>query len=59
MEKVACDGPDCTNDIPNHRWSKIKADDWFFSEQTGKAYCPDHIPEWVAGWRARRDGQSL
>jgi hypothetical protein len=35
------------------RWSKTKAQDegWFF-QQNGAAWCPDHVPAWVAAWRA-------
>lgn len=26
---------------------------WFF-KRDGTSYCPEHLPEWVDGWRARR-----
>lgn len=50
---IQCDHDGCTETIPNHAWGQIKASDWFFT-QAGKAYCPKHIPPWVAKWRERR-----
>ncbi len=43
----------CDKTIPNHAWGKIKEGaDWFFTRK-GKAYCPDHFPEWVKSWRKK------
>lgn len=47
---VKCTQEGCEATFKNHRWGKIKADDWFH-QKDGKSYCPKHIPEWVANWR--------
>lgn len=54
-EWVFCSGLDetCEEKIKNHRWGRTKAIGWFFSESENKAYCPDHIPDWVEKWRQR------
>lgn len=48
----------CDAQCKGHKWGKIKAGDggWFFMND-GRAYCPRHVPEWVATWRARRDAR--
>ncbi|WP_157533939.1 MULTISPECIES: hypothetical protein [Microbacterium] len=38
--------------IADERWAMTKSD-WFF-QRNGAAFCPDHLPEWVPEWRARR-----
>lgn len=45
---------DCEAKIKNHAWGRIKAEGWFFSRDPDRAYCPNHIPSWVAEWRARK-----
>lgn len=52
-EWVYCDEPGCENRRKNHAWGAIKAEDWF-NQRNGKTWCPEHHPEWVADWRARR-----
>lgn len=48
----------CDASIPGGKWSIIKAGEWgWFFQRDGTAYCPDHVPEWVSAWRARRDGR--
>lgn len=46
----------CTASFPGSKFAAIKAgaDGWFFSRETDEAYCPPHVPEWVAAWRARK-----
>lgn len=48
----------CDRTVPGHRWGKIKAQDqgWFFAKD-GAAFCPEHVPEWVEEWRARKAEQ--
>lgn len=50
-----CADPSCERTIKNHRWGRIKADDWF-QQKDGAVWCPDHTPAWVEGWRARKAG---
>ena len=49
---VICDKPNCNKQIKNHHWGRVKAVNWFFSK-SGKAFCPDHVPEWVTFWRKK------
>lgn len=48
-----CSFPECDSRIKDHAWGHIKASDWFF-QKNGDSWCPEHIPEWVEGWRARQ-----
>ncbi len=48
-----CSEPGCEATVKNHYWGRVKADLWFF-QKNGDAWCPDHHPEWVAAWRARK-----
>lgn len=36
-------------------WAHIDTDKqgWFFMKD-GRSFCPEHTPEWVAAWRAKR-----
>lgn len=47
----------CGSPGPRHKWDAIKNfTDWFFTRD-GACYCPEHLPDWVAGWRrSRADG---
>jgi len=52
---VRCSEPGCLHNVSNHYWGKVAANDagWFF-QRTGEAWCPEHVPEWVEEWRARK-----
>ena len=50
---IVCTEESCAHSVKNHAWGQIKASDWFF-QRDGTAYCPDHIPSWVAEWKARK-----
>jgi hypothetical protein len=52
-----CARPGCDAWFPNHYWGKVKAHSagWFGSAQTQTYWCPDHNPEWVAAWRAKKE----
>lgn len=52
-----CSDPKCSVKIKNHRWGQTKADDWFF-QKNGDSWCPQHVPDWVAGWRAQKASRS-
>lgn len=45
----------CVASIASSRFDHIRAGEagWFFTK-AGDAYCPVHIPAWVAEWRARQ-----
>lgn len=49
-----CIFPNCLRTYKRHKWGVIKAhnEGWFF-QKNGDVYCPEHVPEWVAKWRAR------
>lgn len=52
---VICDHPGCTNRFKKTYWDMISAgEEGWFQKKDGDAWCPDHTPEWVAGWRARQ-----
>jgi len=54
VDKVVCSDPACGQTHSDGQWGKIKAgaEGWFF-QKDGNAWCPAHIPDWVAEWRAR------
>lgn len=44
----------CEETFMPHHWGNIRAqNDGWFLQKNGDAWCPDHIPEWVAEWRQR------
>lgn len=44
----------CGRSFKRHRWGNIQAhNEGWFEQKDGTAYCPDHVPDWVAGWRRR------
>lgn len=55
-ENVECVAEGCEVTIKNNRWAKTKAEGWFFSKEipADKGYCPEHVPEWVEAWRAKK-----
>lgn len=52
---VKCAGDDCPNETETDHWTskKRQREGWFF-QRNGDVWCPDHTPEWVEEWRARR-----
>jgi len=52
---TTCSGKKCTASVPGAKWARIKAtkQGWIFLKN-GESYCPEHLPEWVEGWRLRR-----
>lgn len=59
-ETRTCARDDCFEEHLFDRWNAIRAVDagWFMSRASDKVYCPEHVPDWVAGWRARNKGSS-
>lgn len=52
-----CDHPGCTNQFVLHYWGSIAAGDkGWFCQKNGDCWCPEHIPSWVAEWKARMKG---
>ena len=51
---IPCSEPECPATAKGHRWGKIHAQrsGWFF-QLDGRAWCPDHLPSWLAAWRRR------
>lgn len=50
---LRCAGPGCQASIPDHAWGHTKAAGWFL-QKDGRAWCPEHQPGWLQGWRNRR-----
>ena len=52
-----CAEPLCENKIEDHAWGYIKSsgENGWFHQFNGDSWCPEHIPEWVAGWRERKN----
>lgn len=50
-----CSNEKCSSSFPNHKHGTIDAHQrgWFL-QRSGDAWCPDHIPDWVAEWRAKK-----
>lgn len=50
-----CADPDCKATFRDHRWGAIHAHaaGWL-QQKDGTVWCPNHLPGWVADWRARR-----
>jgi hypothetical protein len=46
----------CTATHPGSKHDAIKAQQggWFNSKKTGVSFCPAHVPDWVAAWRAKQ-----
>jgi len=54
---IPCSQEGCTETVRNHYWGRVKSG-WFF-QKTGEAWCPEHTPEWVASWRARKEAEKV
>jgi hypothetical protein len=45
----------CDATHKDDKWSSIRAHyEGWFEQLNGDAYCPNHIPEWVASWRYQK-----
>jgi hypothetical protein len=54
-----CAHPTCEASYDAHKWGAIHAHtaDWF-EQKDGRVWCPDHHPDWVAGWRDRQSAEA-
>lgn len=56
VQMIACTHEGCTaGGFKDHYWGRVRAHDagWFI-QKNGDTWCPEHIPEWVEEWRARK-----
>jgi hypothetical protein len=52
-----CNEPGCVAEHPAHHWANKRAEtQGWFHQKDGRAWCPAHVPAWVAAWRAKRGG---
>jgi hypothetical protein len=52
---VSCNEPECAESYAAHHWGAVKAaDEGWFLQRDGTAWCPKHNPPWVADWRKRQ-----
>lgn len=50
-----CSHPDCNQEFKDHAWGHIHAhNQGWFEQKNGDVWCPNHIPDWVAKWRAKK-----
>lgn len=55
IEPKKCSRDGCTKSYTPHHWGAKRAEsEGWFLQKNGDAWCPDHNPDWVAAWRARR-----
>jgi hypothetical protein len=51
----SCSKEECPKFFPNHKWGYQQAQrEGWFMQRNGDAWCPDHNPDWVAEWRAKK-----
>jgi hypothetical protein len=55
---VTCLQDGCPASFPGSKFAAMRAgrEGWFFprGRGDGRGWCPDHLPDWVPGWRAAR-----
>lgn len=56
MGRQRCSHDGCENSFAPHKWGNMEAQrlGWFL-QRNGDAWCPDHIPDWVAEWRKKKE----
>ncbi|QIG58211.1 hypothetical protein SEA_SKOG_59 [Gordonia phage Skog] len=56
VPEVPCAEEGCMASFKSHRHGQIQAhkNGWFHSRAEQVSWCPEHVPEWVAGWRAKK-----
>jgi hypothetical protein len=54
----SCAKEECPKFFPDHMWGNRQAQrEGWFMQRNGLAWCPDHNPDWVAEWRAKRNSK--
>lgn len=55
VQPKKCSKKSCTNTYTPHHWGTKQAgrEGWFM-QRNGVAWCPKHIPDWVAEWRKKK-----
>lgn len=53
-----CSRSSCEKSFVPHRWgnSEARFQGWFL-QRNGEAWCPDHHPDWVTEWRAKKKAE--
>jgi hypothetical protein len=53
-----CKEKSCQEFFNSSRFDAIRAKEaGWFEQKNGDVWCPAHIPDWVAGWRASKKKQ--
>ena len=54
IDPWVCHAYGCRNVHAKNKWATHQAQTkgWFF-QKDGKAYCPEHTPDWVKSWREK------
>lgn len=54
-----CAHSGCDQTYQDHHWGhkKAQSQDWFM-QKNGRSWCPQHVPSWVAKWRANKGRSS-
>lgn len=54
-QRQPCAQPGCERSFPVHKWGQITAHrEGWFHQKDGTSWCPEHVPDWVEKWRARK-----
>lgn len=58
-ETRSCAKNECAKTFSDHEWGNKKAQrEGWFMQRNGLAWCPDHTPDWVAEWRAKKQKEN-
>lgn len=60
VQPKKCSKEECSKTFTPHLWGTREAQraGWFL-QRNGDAWCPEHNPDWVAAWRAKRNGEEI
>jgi hypothetical protein len=55
IKPTKCSKEECQKSYIRDHWGTKQANrEGWFLQRNGDAWCPDHNPDWVAEWRAKR-----